>query len=44
MGQVLPFISQGYYKTPEKYRSKESSFQRMRRTFKMALLRLLRIK
>lgn len=41
---VAVFVSKSYYKTPGKYRKYEHPKRRMRRTFKIALLRLLRAK
>lgn len=41
---VMVFVSQNYYKTPGKYRKYEHPKRRLRRTFKLALLRLLRLK
>jgi len=41
---VIDFVSRGFYKTPGKYRKFEHRNRRMRRTFKLALLKLLRIK
>lgn len=41
---VITFVSRSYYKTPGKYKSFEHPKRRMRRTFKMALLKLLRAK
>lgn len=41
---VVVFVSKSYYKTPGKYRKYEHPKRRMRRTFKIALLRLLRAK
>jgi len=41
---VIVFVSRSFYKTPRKYRKYEHPKRRMRRTFKIALLRLLRTK
>lgn len=41
---VVVFVSRYYYKTPGKYKKYENPKRRMRRTFKIALLQLLRIK
>jgi hypothetical protein len=41
---VVLFVSQSYYKTPGKFKKFEHPKRRMRRTFKIALLRLLRAK
>ena len=41
---VVRFISRSYYKTPGKLRKHEDPRRRLRRTMKMSLLRLLRIK
>lgn len=41
--EVLGFIAKNYYKTPSKYRAYEYPQQRLRRTMKLALLKLLRI-
>jgi hypothetical protein len=41
---VVIFVSRSYYKTPGKFKKFEHSKRRMRRTFKVALLRLLRAK
>lgn len=41
---VVQFVARSYYKTPGKYRKYEHPKRRLRRTFKLALLRLLRIK
>lgn len=41
---VVKFIARSYYKSPGKLRKYESPKRRMRRTMKMSLLRLLRLK
>lgn len=41
---VVVFVSRNYYKTPGKYRKYEHPKRRLRRTFKLALLKLLRVK
>lgn len=41
---VVIFVSKSYYKTPWKYKKYEHPKRRMRRTFKIALLKLLRAK
>lgn len=41
---VIVFVSKSYYKTPGKYKKYEHPMRRMRRTFKIALLKLLRAK
>jgi hypothetical protein len=41
---VIVYVSRNYYKTPGKLRKYEHPKRRMRRTFKMALLKLLRLK
>jgi len=41
---VIIFVSKYYYKTPGKYKKYEHPKRRMRRTFKIALLKLLRVK
>lgn len=41
---VVVFVSKYYYKTPGKYKKFEHPKRRMRRTFKIALLKLLRTK
>ena len=44
VGPIIRFISRSYYKTPGKLRKYEAPRRRLRRTMKMSLLRLLRIK
>jgi len=41
---VVIFVSRSFYKTPWKYKKFEHPKRRMRRTFKMALLKILRAK
>jgi len=41
---VISFVAKSYYKTPGKYRNFESPKRRMSRSFKLALLKLLRTK
>ena len=41
---VIVFVSKSYYKTPGKYKKFEHPKRRLRRTFKIALLKLLRAK
>lgn len=41
---VVVFVSKSYYKTPGKYKKFEHPKRRLRRTFKIALLKLLRAK
>jgi len=41
---VVVFVSKCYYKTPGKYKKYEHPKRRMRRTFKIALLKILRAK
>jgi len=41
---VVAFVSRSYYKTPGKYKKYEHPKRRMRRTFKIALLKILRAK
>lgn len=44
MWPFIRFVSRSYYKTPGKLRKNEHPQRRLRRTMKMALLRLLRLK
>ncbi len=41
---LIRFISRSYFRNPGKFKKRESARRRMRRTFKMALLRILRMK